>query len=362
MKKIVIIGGGNIGTLLALEISRNYPGGNIYIFTGQKNSWAKELFEFDINDNLIYSSSNIIITDALGDISDGDIYFFTTPKNVIQNSIASISQVAKKDCAFVYVPGTGGVEFLHKKYCKENIKIIGLQRVPFIARLKEYGKSVKMLSKKDAIYISSLEKDIERYASFLDQILDIKVVILDNYLNITLTPSNPILHTTRLYGLFFRRDKNYIYAQNPYFYAEWDLKSAYMLFKCDEELQKLCRLMKGLDLSGVVSLRRHYESPNIFVLKKKLRSIQAFKEIKSPMIKVDNGYKVDWDSRYFTEDFPYGLSIIKAFAEIYNLKTPYIDKVLNWYYNISNNIMSDRIPQNFGIITPYDVIKFYKNS
>ena len=49
------------------------------------------------------------------------------------------------------------------------------------------------------------------------------------------------------------------------------------------------------------------------------------------MIQTPNGkYGPDWQNRYFTEDIPYGLLIIKAFACKYEIDTPTIDRVLEW--------------------------------
>ena len=48
------------------------------------------------------------------------------------------------------------------------------------------------------------------------------------------------------------------------------------------------------------------------------------------MIKMENGYIPDKNSRYFIEDIKFGLCILKAFAEILEVKTPEIDKIVEW--------------------------------
>ena len=48
------------------------------------------------------------------------------------------------------------------------------------------------------------------------------------------------------------------------------------------------------------------------------------------MIKIDGGWIPDINSRYFTEDFPYGLYFIKKLAEKSNLQIPIINKIYNW--------------------------------
>ena len=48
------------------------------------------------------------------------------------------------------------------------------------------------------------------------------------------------------------------------------------------------------------------------------------------MKETDKGWIPDFGSRYFTEDFPFGLFYIKKLAEKYGISTPVIDKVYNW--------------------------------
>ena len=62
----------------------------------------------------------------------------------------------------------------------------------------------------------------------------------------------------------------------------------------------------------------------------KLRSIAAFKGIPSPMVKVGGGYVPDFKSRYFTEDFPYGLAVIRRLMKEHGVRSPLIDKVYEW--------------------------------
>ena len=56
--------------------------------------------------------------------------------------------------------------------------------------------------------------------------------------------------------------------------------------------------------------------------------------ITSPMIQVPGGWKADFGSRYFTEDFPFGLRWIKELAQKNNIETPVIDKVYDWGMNL----------------------------
>ena len=56
----------------------------------------------------------------------------------------------------------------------------------------------------------------------------------------------------------------------------------------------------------------------------KLKSIPSFSTILSPMMDVSMGWLPDFSSRYFAEDFPYGLSFIHDLAHEHNIECPTI--------------------------------------
>lgn len=363
MIKIVVVGGGNIGTLLYAELSRINNDCQVILATRDVSKWSSRISVINQNKKLLYNVDNTIVTQDI--VADADYYFFTTPKNHIKETIEQYINIVKPGAKFIFVPGTGGVEFLYAK--AQHIDFIGLQRVPYIARLDKYGQSVCMLSKKDEIFVASLKK--QQDIGFLSKMLDIKVQALPNYLCVTMTPSNPILHTSRLFGLFANNDIEHIYSENILFYEDWDDQSSEMLIGLDSEVQKICAQIAELDLSWVKSLKVHYESNSVEEMTHKLSSIQAFKGIKSPMIKVENGYKIDKGNRYFLEDFDFGLIILKALAQLVNVDTPYMNKILYWFEIVverkilKNDLLVENanwlIPQNYGIKTKEDLLNFY---
>ena len=155
------------------------------------------------------------------------------------------------------------------------------------------------------------------------------------FLNLTMTPSNPILHTTRLKTLFGDWHKGIVYESIPLFYEEWDDESSRLLFLCDEEVQKICRALPEFKLQFVRSLKDHYESHTVQAMTKKISSIESFKGLKTPATKVEGGFIPDLHSRYFTADFSYGLTIIKQVADFAGIKVPNIDDVMAWYKSIA---------------------------
>ncbi|OCN05556.1 hypothetical protein A4S06_08295 [Erysipelotrichaceae bacterium MTC7] len=271
-----------------------------------------------------------------------------------------------------FYPGLGGIEFYTQELVQKGFTVFGTQRVCSVARLKEYGHSVITVGKRKHMYIAAIpsSKTVEM-ASLFSNLFDIDTTPLPNYINVTLTPSNPILHTTRLFVLF----KDFVgqgYKELPLFYENWDDESSKLLIACDLELQNICKEIRGLDTSYVNSLLNHYESSDYKTLTEKINSIESFRGLKTPSIEKDGLLYPDFDSRYFTADFPYGLVIVKAFALLTKVSTPNIDMVLNWYQEVTNKdfINGDKLgkdcymismPQNYGIETLKQLEELYRN-
>ena len=229
------------------------------------------------------------------------------------------------------MPGSGGAAFAFYNLIQKGMILLGMQRVHSISRLKSYGQSVYMLGRKEELHIGTIPAyAVDRYKEIVENLFSIKTDTLPNYLNVTLTPSNPILHTARLYALFHAQPRDYEYADNPLFYEEWDDESSEVLLNFNDELMQICDKLP-LDVSGVISLRIYYESDSIESMTAKIRNMEELKGLGSPMCKSGNGWKVDWNSRYFTADFPFGLKILIDIAKLFDVETPEMNKVWKWY-------------------------------
>ena len=116
------------------------------------------------------------------------------------------------------------------------------------------------------------------------------------------------------------------------FYEQWDDASSELYVAMDDEFQQVCQCYNA----HIPNVLTYYESSNPKELTQKLTSIAAFKGILAPMKHDEKGWVPDFTSRYFTEDFPYGLQLIKDLAVKNNLSSPVINEVLEWGRNIQN--------------------------
>lgn len=370
--KIAIIGAGNIGTAMAAKISEDKKN-DVCIYSTRAQKWLDIITYIDIRTGEKKKSNKIKVTDKLDKcVSGANIVFVTYPSFLRKDCIDDIAEYCVKGCLVVFVPGGGGIEYFCEGLREKQCIVAGTDRVPCVSRLIQYGESVQIDWKKSVRGSCLFGATTEYVVDLLSKVLQLKCFPLKNYLVITLTPANQIMHPVRLYSLFKYANAETEFEQQIPFYREWDDDTSHILLACDNELQNLCKNLKKLELEEVVPLGVHYESMTPSEMTKKLRSIPSFSNIKTPLKKHDDGkYRIDFESRYFQEDFPYGLCIIKSIAELCHMETPWIDRILCWDENIENkeyfvdgkwcgkDLKSTNIPQVNGIQTLDEFYEVY---
>ena len=208
----------------------------------------------------------------------------------------------------------------------------GFQRVPFISRVETYGQSAHLLGYKEAhnIAVEQVgEADKRAFAELMATWFERPVRLLHNYYEASLTNSNPLLHTSRLYTMFGGENEGRTYDRMLLFYEEWTEEAADLYIKMDEEFFRLLSLLP-VEQGYLPTALNYYESHDAASLARKLSSIQGFKGITSPMKQTAGGWVADYSSRYFTEDFPFGLKYIWQLAHEKGVSCPYIDRVYAW--------------------------------
>lgn len=328
--RITVIGGGNIGTLMAAEMA--HKDHEVTMYTSKPAKWNKEISVLDEGDNVLMTGILKHITYDLAEaVENAELIWVVVPAEMFIGMGQRIVPLIQTGQMVGVVPGSGGAEFAFRGVIEKGGILFGLQRVHSIARIEEYGKSVHMLGRKRKLELGSIPaRKSAQLNEIVGEMFDMPCTALPNYLSVTMTPSNPILHTTRLYAMFKDYKPGTVYPRNFLFYEEWTQLSSEMLIACDAELQELCDIIP-LDLHAVMSLREYYESQTPEAMTRKISGIKAFKGLTSPMVECEGGWMPDFNSRYFSTDFPYGLKLIKDLAVVYGVKTPNIDIVWKWY-------------------------------
>ncbi len=356
--KITIVGGGNIGTQFAVHCAEK--GHEVIINTSKPELFANELVIQNQAGEILHMGTIRCATNDDGvAFSNADLIFITLPAYCMRDIANRIYPYSNTGMMIGIIPGTGGGECAFAKCIEKGVTVFGMQRVLSVARLIEYGKSVCATGYRNKLFVASLPKDkCGEIAKLVTELFDMECGQLPCYLNLTLTPSNPILHTTRLRTIFEDYKPGVTYSNLPLFYEEWSDESSNLLFLCDDEVQRICKALYEFDLSEVKSLKIHYESATPEALTRKIRSIEGFKGLLTPASLQEQGYVPDLNSRYFTADFSYGLTILQQIACFCDVNVPNIDYTMSWYESITDIDNKFNFAE-YGIIDRQSLVDFY---
>ncbi len=356
--RITIVGGGNIGTQFAVHCSEK--GHETTVFTSTPDLFENRLFIVDDYNEITHKGDIKLATnDPKEAFLYADFIIVTLPPSMMKSIADIIYEHSDSRSMIGVVPGNGGGECAFRKCVERGNVFFGVERAPAIARLIQKGKTVKSTGYREELNVAALpQKHAERCAMLIESIFEKKTNVIPCYLNLTMTPSNPILHTTRLRTLFKDWHEGVVYDSVPLFYEEWNDSSSELLLACDEEVQNICHSLSEFDLQFVKSLRVHYESPTVEAMTRKISSIQAFKGLKAPTVNVEGGLIPDLYSRYFTADFSYGLAVIQQIAGFAGVKIPNIDETMEWYKGIAVKTDEFRF-EDYGIVSRESFQNYY---
>lgn len=334
---ICICGGGSLGHVCA-GVLASQTDVRLNILTGHPDSWGNAVTVTDLNSKEYVGHINRISSDAREVAVAQDIILLCLPGFMIEKTLRDIKPYIGEAVVGSVVSSTGFFFFAHD-ILGTDARLFGFQRVPFIARVAEYGHSARLLGYKPnlAVAVENVS-DAESFAESLSGLFHTPTTLLHSFYEAALTNSNPILHTGRLYTMFCGRE-NEVFDHNILFYEEWTDEASAMLIAMDEEF---FRLLNTLNIHSIPTLLDYYESTDAASLTRKIRSITAFKGITSPMKQTADGWTIDFTSRYFTEDFPYGLHHIYKLAKEHNIPCPNIEKVYRWGSKFLSSITSQQ--------------------
>lgn len=328
MKTVCICGGGSLGHVIAGYLGAKGIGVNI--LTRRPGEWSKELAITTPDGNILRSTPSLVTDDPGTAIENARIILLCLPGYAIKGMLETIAPHVTEGTFVGSVFSSTGFFFEAMRIFGNDIPLWGFQRVPFIARTKEYGKSANLLGYKSS-YSIAIENcnSKEAFRSTIEELFDRPVTLLKSHYEASFTNSNPILHPARLYSLFAHWNRDIYYDHQFLFYEEWDKQASENLVALDHELFMI--LDKLPVTPGYLSpILEYYESNDTNALTKKIGSIESFKGILTPMVRSEQGWQPDINSRYFQEDFLYGLRYIYETAHRLNIEVPVTDKIYNW--------------------------------
>lgn len=259
IKTITICGGGGLGIVCAgVFLSK---GVKVNILTGHPGKWESSIVVYDPEGRVYSGELSKISSNPMDVIPGSDMVLLTVPGYLIERELRGIAPFLDNNTIVGSVVSSTGFFFVAHRILSKYQTLFGFQRVPFIARVREYGKSGDLLG-----YKNSLNVAIENCAKpiilreNLETLFGVPICILNNYYEASLTNSNPILHTGRLYSMWGDYAGK-IYPEQSKFYAEWTDASSEKIIQMDEEFGILLDKL-GINRTTIPSLLDYYESKN----------------------------------------------------------------------------------------------------
>ena len=385
IETITICGGGNAAHAI-IPIIRNHFSGKINLFLPYGNEAThfqklideKRFLTATIRDKKIYGRPDKVSKFAKDVCREADLILMPLPAFAHEQTLLQIAPFLKEEAIIGAIPARSGFEYAALKILKDNlkekVKIFGMQTLPWACRIKEYASKVDILGKKRSVGMAAFPYKItSELASFLTQLLDLKIEPLPNMLTLSLANVGQIIHPGIMYGLFKGREElKYRKEEIPLFYQGVTKEISQTLKTMSDEILLLTKeiknMDKSIDLDQVLGLKDWliYSYKDSIADKSTLQSCfvtnRAYQGLRAPMKKINNNYFLpDFQARYLTEDVPYGLIVTKSIAQLAKVDMPIIDEVIltisKWIgkeyikgdYLEGKDIKDTRIPQNYGI-------------
>lgn len=325
-----ICGGGNLAHAMASWLASR--GVRVNILTRRPKQWNHEILS-TFPDGTFHCSPLGEVGNNPEILSQCELVFVAVPRFCVREICFHIKPFLNKGQGIVIVPGTPDLLEMGKEaFWNSFVNLMGLHKVPLICRTKKYGCHVEIFGSRSCNRIwTASENSSSRWINILEELFDTPLKRLSSAWPFLLTNSNPLLHPSRCMSLFRNYRRGVFYDRQFLFYEEWTQEASELYLQADLELLALCEHCPGMEVGkDIIPVLDYYESRNAKELTRKLCSIHAFKGIKAPMILQLRGWIPDLNSRYFTEDIPFGTAPICRLANKLNVPVPTLNSFVKW--------------------------------
>ena len=236
---ITICGGGNLGHVCAGFLASNEEN-RVSLLTTKPELWSKCIDVVDCRGEVFHGKLERVSNRPADVISDAEMVLVCLPGFAIGNELQAIAPYLSRTCWVGTVVSSTGFFFEAFKCLSKHQPLFGFQRVPFISRISHYGREANLKGYKDSLSVAVEQTDNkENVRSKLEQLFHVPVKLLGSHYEVSLSNSNPLLHTSRLYSMWKDWKPGLAYDRNPGFYSEWTVEASELYIAMDNEFQQL---------------------------------------------------------------------------------------------------------------------------
>lgn len=313
-RPVAICGGGHLGHAIAAVAGA--AGRPVRVLTRNPAAWRDEL-RLTFEDLLLVGKVDRVDDDPAAILPDAEIVFVEMPAFAQAEVLARIAPFLDDETWIGALPGAGGFDLRAREALAGHRRVFGSARTPYICRTTEYGASVHVSGIDRTLRVAALDaSDAPAIARLLEDVLGIHAFALSRYEAVNLTPSNPLVHTARLFTYFTGEG-------GGAFYRDWNDAASRLLLACDDEIDAARRALE-IDEREVPPVRTHYGVSTAAELTRRIRGL-------APLLAADLVLHEDMhEHRYVREDFDYGLATMAAIARACGAPVPSIDAMLAW--------------------------------
>jgi hypothetical protein len=275
-------------------------------------------------------------------IPGSEVVVLVLPAFAHEPTLRQIAPHLKEGAWVGAMPARGGFDYsafqVLSRVGRDDVRLFGLQTLPWACRVENYGQVVHVLGVKEAVDVASRPTGgIVEIAPLLEQMLGMPIGRVGNFLALTLANTGQLIHPGIMYGLFAGWDGKPL-AKAPLFYQGLSTEGAAVLAALSNEVQAIrTRLAPLLDLSAVRPLLAWllYAYGDAIADPSTLHSAfvsnWAYAGLEAPVQQIGPDQVVpDFQARYMAEDVPYGLAVSRAIADLAGVETPMMDRVIAW--------------------------------
>lgn len=349
--RITICGMGNLGHVLAGRLP-SVPGVEVDVLVSTPERAASLTAAMDDSGGVLARSDRgdmrgrprSITANAAAIVPGSDLVLFCVPTHAQPALLERVVPHLSPGAFLGAIPAVGGFQWLAEDALRRHGKdalAFGVLAIPWMCKTAKAGQEVRILGWKQSNGIATTDPGRAReVADLMASLTRTPVVDLGSFLQITLNPGNQILHPGIMYSMF--RDwhgEPLPWAESPLFYESLSPEGADILEAMSDEIQALKHAVEraaGVSLDMVLPLSMSLLAGygDLIRDRSSLRSListnPAYAGLRTPMIEVPGGRAPDLQSRFFHEDIPFGVVVLRSLAEMAGVATPTLDTILRW--------------------------------